>query len=102
MKGFKILILGVLLLVPIQKALTQIEFIENSKDGTLVVRDGNMDVLVYRFSEQLKAGIAQNQVRSCYIHPLYPPTISTTTDCSGPGQESAREARRLRPGCPLI
>jgi hypothetical protein len=80
MKGFKILILGVLLLVPIQKALTQIEFIENSKDGTLVVRDGNMDVLVYRFSEQLKAGIAQNQVRSCYIHPLYSPDGKVLTD----------------------
>ena len=71
MKRFNILILGVLLLVSTQTAFSQIEFIENSQEGTLTVRDGDKDVLVYRFGDQLKEGIAQNQIRSCYIHPLY-------------------------------
>jgi hypothetical protein len=80
MKGFNILIMGVLLLAPIQKALTQVEFIENSADGTLAIRDGDQDVLVYRFGDQLKAGLAQNQIRSCYIHPLYSPDGKVLTD----------------------
>jgi hypothetical protein len=50
---------------------SQMTFIENAEKGTLTVRDGKVDVLTYRFGDQLKNGIDPKQTRSCYIHPLF-------------------------------
>jgi hypothetical protein len=50
---------------------SQMTFIEDAEKGTLTVRDGKMEVLTYRFGDQLKEGIDPEQTRSCYIHPLY-------------------------------
>lgn len=44
---------------------------EDVEKGTLTVEDGKVDVLTYRFGDQLKEGIDSKQTRSCYIHPLY-------------------------------
>lgn len=46
-------------------------FVEGMENGTLTVRDGKVDVLTYRFGDQLKEGVDPEQTRSCYIHPLY-------------------------------
>ncbi len=46
-------------------------FVEGIENGTLTVRDGKVDVLTYRFGDQLKEGVDPEQTRSCYIHPLY-------------------------------
>lgn len=43
----------------------------NSDKGILTVRDGTALVLCYRFGDQLPPGIVPEQVRSCYIHPLF-------------------------------
>ena len=50
---------------------SQMVFVEDTEEGTLTVRDGKVDVLTYRFGDQLKQGIDPEQTRSCYIHPLY-------------------------------
>ena len=47
----------------------QMEILEDVEKGTLTVRDGKVDVLTYRFGDQLKEGIDPKQTRSCYIHP---------------------------------
>ena len=49
----------------------QFELIENTEKGVLTVREGTALVLSYRFGDQLPSGIAPEQVRSCYIHPLF-------------------------------
>ncbi|MGD2295914.1 MAG: PmoA family protein [Candidatus Aminicenantes bacterium] len=49
----------------------QMTFVEDTERGTLTVRDGGVNVLVYRFGDQLKKGVHRRQTRSCYIHPLY-------------------------------
>ncbi len=46
-------------------------FVEDEVNGLLTVRDGKVDVLTYRFGDQLKKGVNPDQTRSCYIHPLY-------------------------------
>jgi len=46
-------------------------FVEDMENETLTVRDGKVDVLTYRFGDQLKEGVDPEQTRSCYIHPLY-------------------------------
>jgi hypothetical protein len=50
---------------------SQMIFIEDTEKGTLTVKDGKVDILTYRFGDQLKNGIDPKQTRSCYIHPLY-------------------------------
>jgi hypothetical protein len=49
----------------------QMTFVEDKENGTLTVRDGQLDVLTYRFGDQLKEGVDPKQTRSCYIHPLF-------------------------------
>ena len=49
----------------------QMTILEDVEKGWLTVRDGQVDVLTYRFGDQLKKGIDPKQTRSCYIHPLY-------------------------------
>jgi hypothetical protein len=44
---------------------------EDVEKGTLTVKDGKIEVLTYRFGNQLEKGIDPRQTRSCYIHPLY-------------------------------
>jgi hypothetical protein len=50
---------------------SQMTFINDEEKGTLTVKDGQIDVLTYRFEDQLKEGIDPEQTRSCYIHPLF-------------------------------
>jgi len=49
----------------------QIEFTEDEAKGTLTLRDSQVEVLTYRFRNQLKRGVDPKYTRSCYIHPLY-------------------------------
>ncbi len=49
----------------------QMNFVENKENGWLTLKDGQVDVLTYRFGDQLKEGIDPEQTRSCYIHPLF-------------------------------
>lgn len=58
----------------------QMTFVEDAEKGTLTVRDGKVDVLTYRFGDQLKEGIDPEQTRSCYIHPLYSPDGKVLTE----------------------
>jgi hypothetical protein len=50
---------------------TRFDFAENTEGGILAVRKDGKDILVYRFGDQLKEGLPQEQIRSCYLHPLY-------------------------------
>ena len=50
---------------------SQITFSEDKAKGTLMLRDGHVEVLTYRFSDQLTPGVDPKYTRSCYIHPLY-------------------------------
>lgn len=49
----------------------QLAFIKDEAKGTLTLRDGRVEVLTYRFSNQIKQGVDPKYTRSCYIHPLY-------------------------------
>ena len=49
----------------------QLEMIEDLEKGVLTIREGSSLVLSYRFGDQLPTGIASEQIRSCYIHPLF-------------------------------
>jgi hypothetical protein len=49
----------------------QMAILEDVEKGALTVRDGQVDVLTYRFGDQFKKGLDPEQTRSCYIHPLY-------------------------------
>ena len=50
---------------------SQITFSEDEAKGTLTLRDDHVEVLTYRFSDQLTPGVDPKYTRSCYIHPLY-------------------------------
>ncbi|HUU38681.1 MAG TPA: DUF6807 family protein [Candidatus Desulfaltia sp.] len=52
-------------------ASAQIAFVEDPAKGTLTVRDGQTEVLTYRFSDELKPGLDPKYTQSCYIHPLF-------------------------------
>ena len=49
----------------------QLNFIDDPKAGAMTIRDGRVDVLVYRYGDQLKEGVDPKSTRSSYIHPLY-------------------------------
>lgn len=55
----------------VYKVESRMSFIEDAGSGTLTVRDGNDDVLVYRYGDQLKKGAPEMYTRSCYVHPFY-------------------------------
>lgn len=63
-------------------ASAQFTFVEDPSSGALTIRDGKADVLVYRFGDQLKAGVDPKYTQSCYIHPLYSPDGQALTDDS--------------------
>jgi len=68
----KIILIAIIFLsLTLTGASTQLEIIEDTKKGTLTVRNGQVDVLTYRSGDQLKDGLDPEQTRSCYIHPLY-------------------------------
>ncbi len=58
----------------------QTAIVEDVEKGTLTVKDGKIEVLTYRFGDQLKEGIDPEQTRSCYIHPLYSLDGQSLTD----------------------
>ena len=45
-------------------------FLDDAGKGTLTVKDGGVDVLTYRYGDQLNFGVPPAYTRSCYIHPL--------------------------------
>ena len=49
----------------------QLAFVEDAEKGTLTIRDGQTDVLTYRYGDQLKTGVDPRYTQSCYIHPLF-------------------------------
>jgi hypothetical protein len=50
---------------------SQMAFVEEEEKGWLTLKEGKVDILTYRFGDQLKQGVNPSQTRSCYIHPLY-------------------------------
>ena len=66
------LALGIFVLatVPSCRPKTPLTLEEDAEKGTLTVRDRGVDVLTYRFLDQLDPAAPPNYVRSCYIHPL--------------------------------
>ncbi len=69
----KTTVLGTILVLGLALAISagQMTFVEDEEKGLLTLKDGQIDVLTYRFSDQLKEGIDPEQTRSCYIHPLF-------------------------------
>ncbi len=63
-------------------ALAQIAFVEDPTKGTLTIRDGETEVLTYRYGDQLKSGIDPRYTQSCYIHPLFSLDGQALTDDS--------------------
>lgn len=49
----------------------QMTFAEEGTKGTVTVREGKIDVLTYRFGDQLQPGLEPKHTRSGYIHPLF-------------------------------
>lgn len=45
--------------------------IRDSQMGVYRIVDNDVDVLAFRFADQLKEGVDPKYTRSCYIHPLY-------------------------------
>ncbi len=66
------LALGLFILVTTTACRPQAPFTfeEDAEKGTLTVRESGVDVLTYRFLDQLDPAAPPNYVRSCYIHPL--------------------------------
>ena len=60
----------------------QLAFVEDAATGTLIVREGQTDVLTYRYGDQLKLGIDPKYTQSCYIHPLFSLDGQALTDDS--------------------
>jgi len=58
----------------------QMRFSEDKEKGMVTVYEGEKKVLTYCFGDQLKEGAAPEQIRSCYIHPLYSPEGQVLTD----------------------
>ncbi|MGB7293994.1 MAG: DUF6807 family protein [Candidatus Aminicenantales bacterium] len=61
----------VLVMVLGQAALGQFAYVEDPGEGTLTVSEGKTEVLIYRYGDQIKAGIDPRYAQSCYIHPLF-------------------------------
>lgn len=80
MKILKLIAIGILLSFLFNTGQAQMTFVEDEEKGTLTVRDGKIDVLTYRFGDQLKEEVHRSQTRSCYIHPLYSPGGHVLTD----------------------
>ncbi|HUT08656.1 MAG TPA: DUF6807 family protein [Candidatus Latescibacteria bacterium] len=71
-----VLIIVLLLLFPMKAGRSpraNMSFVEGIGPlvGTLTIMDGGQPVLTYRYGDQLAPGRKPEQVRSCYIHPLY-------------------------------
>jgi len=49
----------------------QMTFIKDKQNGILTIYEGKRKVLTYCFGDQLKKETAPEQIRSCYIHPLF-------------------------------
>ena len=49
----------------------QMKFIDDSEKGTLTITDGQANILIYCFGDQLQEGLDPKHTRSCYIHPLF-------------------------------
>jgi len=77
--GFLIIALIVFLA---SSADAQFTFAEDPSSGTLTIRNGKADVLVYRYGDQLKAGVNPIYTQSCYIHPLFSLDGKVLTDDS--------------------
>lgn len=67
----QILVLILLIAMTWANISAQMAIVEDVEKGALTVRDGQIDVLTYRFGDQIKEGLDPKQTRSCYIHPLY-------------------------------
>ena len=63
--------IALVLCLALAASAAQMTLVENKEKGWLTLKDGQVDVLTYRFGDQLKEGIDSEQTRSCYIHPLF-------------------------------
>ena len=60
----------------------QMAFVEDAAKGKLTVRDGQLEVLTYRYGDQLKLGVDPKHIQSCYVHPLFSLDGQALTDDS--------------------
>ncbi len=60
----------------------QLAYVEDAAKGTLTIRDGKIEVLTYRFGDQLKSGVDPKFTQSCYVHPLFSLDGQALTDDS--------------------
>jgi len=68
----KLACIGILLIgVTLTAGPVQMKFVEDAENGTLTLCDGRVDILTYRFGDQLKKGVDSRYTQSCYIHPLF-------------------------------
>jgi hypothetical protein len=65
--GGLLVLLGILTCRPA----STLNFAEDTEKGIVTVIDAGIDVLTYRYLDQLDPIAPPNYVRSCYIHPLY-------------------------------
>jgi hypothetical protein len=64
----------------VTRAPAQFAHTEDPAKGKLTVRDGRIEVLTYRFGDQLKPGADPRHTQSCYIHPLFSLAGQALTD----------------------
>jgi len=81
-------------LIPIHPSaasgVSEMDFVEDTVNGTLTITDSGTPVLTYRFGDQLKEGVDARFARSCYIHPLYSLDGRELTTTSGRPRPSPR------------
>lgn len=78
----KIIFLVTLLVfyLAISVSAAQMTFEEEKEKGWLTLKDGEIDLLTYRFGDQIEEGIDPGQTRSCYIHPIFSLDGKSLTD----------------------
>lgn len=59
---------------------SQITYTEDKEKGTLTIYEGKNKVLTYCFGDQFEKGVSPDQIRSCYIHPLFSLNEKILTD----------------------
>ena len=106
----QILVLILLIAMTWANISAQMAIVEDVEKGALTVRDGQIDVLTYRFGDQIKEGLDPKQTRSCSIRSILwmgklsqrisQRIISITMAYSGPGRSSKPEDRIRRRGTP--
>ncbi len=55
-------------------------WVDSEESGSLIVRQGDLQIFVYNYASMLPAGVPEQYRRSCYIHPVFGPLGEMLTD----------------------